>query len=126
MDYNEWLLDYYTVKYAPMTATDGFAKMVTILAGGAMLSSFASIIFGFYSDTFLGSIMPDISDFYENNFYLPLDTVLEDTVSPFLSNYGLSSVMNMIDQGWEAYNYVIIDVVFAYLSGELTSNPDYA
>ena len=32
----------------------------------------------------------------------------------------------MIDQAWEAYNYVVIEVVFAYLSGDLTSDPDYA
>jgi hypothetical protein len=126
MDYNEWLLDYYTIMYAPMTATAGFSKFVALLAGGAMVASFSGIIFGFYSDNILTSIMPGISTSYATNFYDPTDTFLEDTVIPFLSNYGLDSVGNMIDQLWEAYNYVVIDVVFAFLSGELTSDPNYA
>ena len=50
-------------------------------------------------------------------------------MAPFLTeNVGEQGtvIINMIDQAWEGLNYVIIDVVLAYLNGDLTSDPDYA
>jgi len=54
---------------------------------------------------------------------------IEDTVAPFLTeNVGEQGtvVINIIDQFWEGLNYFIIDVVLAFLNGDLTADPDYA
>lgn len=126
MDYNEWLLDYYNVKVAPLTSTDGFSSVVALIAAGALISTFGSIVFGFYNDIILGAIMPTVSKAYEEDFFIPADAFLEDTIAPFLANYGLDAVVNIIDQIFEAVNYVIIDVVFAFLRGDLTRDPNYA
>jgi hypothetical protein len=55
-----------------------------------------------------------------------VDDFLQNTVSPFLDGYGLSKSMNSINQNWDLFNYLVVDVYFAYLSGDLTSDPDYA
>ena len=50
-------------------------------------------------------------------------------MAPFITeNVGEQGtvIVNMIDQVWEGLNYVIIDVVLAYLNGDLTTDPDYA
>ena len=85
MDYNEWLLDYYTITYAPMTSSDSFARLVGIIAAGGLITSFGSIIFGFYSDSFFTTIMPTITSTYTNSFYTPVDNFLLGTISPFFS-----------------------------------------
>jgi hypothetical protein len=50
MDYNEWLLDYYTLNVAPATASDGFKNIIGLIAAGALFTTFSSIITGFYED----------------------------------------------------------------------------
>ena len=129
MDYDEWLMDYYNVKIAPVTNTDGFADLVAMIAAGTLFVTFSETIVGFYEDQFLGDTMPQIKQTYTDSFYTPIDTFIEDTVAPFLTeNVGEQGtvIINMIDQTWEGLNYVIIDVVLAYLNGDLTSDPDYA
>ena len=126
MDYNEWLLDYYTINFAPVTASAGFSQVITIIAAGALISSFTSIIAGFYSDNVLSAIMPDVITAYTTQFSDPVDNYLEGTITPYLAGFGLSSVGNIIDQFWEGLNYVVVSVVFAYLSGDLTKDTNYA
>ena len=126
MDYNEWLLDVYTIKFAPLTSTEGFSSFVALIAAGTLFTTFGSIVFGFYNDQFLAVIMPAGSAGYNDSFYVPSDEFLEGTIAPFFSEYGLDPVTNIIDQAWEGLNYVIIEVIFAYLAGDLTSDPNYA
>ena len=126
MDYNEWLLDVYTIKFAPLTSTEGFSSFVALIAAGTLFTTFGSIVFGFYNDQFLAVIMPAVSAGYNDSFYVPSDEFLEGTIAPFFSEYGLDPVTNIIDQAWEGLNYVIIEVIFAYLAGDLTSDPNYA
>ena len=125
MDYNEWLLDVYTIKFAPLTSTEGFSSFVALIAAGTLFTTFGSIVFGFYNDQFLAVIMPAVSAGYNDSFYVPSDEFLEGTIAPFFSEYGLDPVTNIIDQAWEGLNYVIIEVIFAYLAGDLTSDPNY-
>lgn len=73
--------------------------------------------------------MPVIKETYTTQFYEPIDLFIEDTVAPFLTeNVGEQGtvVINIIDQVWEGLNYFIIDVVLAFLNGDLTADPDYA
>ena len=58
MDYDEWLMDYYNVKIAPVTNTDGFADLVAMIAAGTLFVTFSETIVGFYEDQFLGDTMP--------------------------------------------------------------------
>jgi hypothetical protein len=58
---------------------------------------------------------------------VPIDTLIEDTITPYLNGIeGLEWAGSIIDQIWEGLNYVLIDVIFAYLNGDLTSDPTYA
>jgi hypothetical protein len=41
MDYDEWLLDYYNVKIAPLTNTDAFADLVAMIMAGTLFTTFA-------------------------------------------------------------------------------------
>jgi hypothetical protein len=126
MDYNEWLLDVYTLKMGPFTSSDSFKSFIGLVAAGALITTFSSIIIGFYQTWFLGDIMPLVSEYYTDLFYDPTDAFIEDTMVPFLESYGLNSSAKNLDLNWETFNYFVIDVFFAYLSGDLTSDPDYA
>lgn len=126
MDYNEWLLDYYTIQFAPVTASPSFSKYVAIIAGGALVVSFSNIIAGYFSDSLFGEIMPGITDQYTDTIRTPVDTYLSGTISPYLAANNLQAVTNIITQVWDFTNYLVVDVVFAYLNGDLTSDPDYA
>jgi len=129
MDYDEWLLDYYNLKIAPLTNSEGFADLVGLIMAGTLFTTFADQIIGFYENNFLGDTMPVIKETYTTSFYEPIDLFIEDTLSPFfLENVGEQGavVINVIDQVWEGLNYFIIDVVLAWLNGDLTSDPDYA
>ena len=129
MDYDEWLLDYYNVKIAPLTNSEGFADLVGLIMAGTLFTTFADQIVGFYENNFLGDTMPVIKETYTTSFFEPIDTFIEDTMAPFfLENVGEQGavVINIIDQVWEGLNYFIIDVVLAWLNGDLTADPDYA
>ena len=126
MDYNKWLLDWYTINVAPLTSSDGFSQVITIVISATLVTSFANIVWGFYSDSLLGAIIPDVRDFYKNRIFIPADTFLDGTIRPYLANYGLDPIMNIIDQIFEFVNYVIIDIIFAFLNGDLTKDPNYA
>ena len=129
MDYDEWLLDYYNVQIAPVTNSDGFADIIGMVMAGTLFTTFGETIAAFYGDSFLADTMPLIITTYTDSFYTPIDVWIEDTVAPFVTeNIGDQGtvIVNIIDQIWEGLNYFIIDVVLAFLNGDLTADPDYA
>ena len=126
MDYNEWLLDQYTLNVAPLTATDGFGTIVGIIGGGAVLAGFAQIVIGYFSDSAFVALMPTIKKTYNDSVFVPIDNFLEGTLTTFLNQYSLTVVANLLDQIWEGGNYIIVDVIFAFLAGDLTRDSSYA
>jgi hypothetical protein len=49
----------------------------------------------------------------------PADAMLEGPITNYLNNYGLEPVVNILDQIFEYTNYMVVDVIFDYLSGDL-------
>mgnify|MGYP001342953563 FL=1 len=47
-------------------------------------------------------------------------------MTSFFDGYNLGVVSNVINLSWGMLDYLIVDVVFAYLMGDLTSDTDYA
>ena len=58
MDYDEWLLDYYNVKIAPITNSEGFADIIGLVMAGTLFTTFSDKVVTFYEDQFLADTMP--------------------------------------------------------------------
>jgi hypothetical protein len=97
MDYNQWLLDLYTLNIAPETSSAGFAQIMTLVASGAIFVSFGNVVYGFYSETFLKVIMPDVITQYNSQVFVPADEFIEGPLNNYLKEYGLEPVINIID-----------------------------
>jgi hypothetical protein len=74
-----------------------------------------------------------VYDLLGPSFDTAYETMADDTIQPkidtltdFFDGYNLTVVSNIIDTTWGMTDYLIVDVIFAYLSGDLTSDTDYA
>jgi len=69
--------------------------------------------------------MPTVEANYATYNDETIGPAVDEVVAQF-EDWGLAPIGNIIDQVYAFTDYLIIEVVFAYLDGSLTSNSDYA
>lgn len=125
MDYQEWLLNQYTVKVAALTYSDEWKKWVGYITAGTLILSFGNVARLWVQQIVVDLLGEGFEEAYETQ---ATDTIQPqiDSITDFFDGYNLGVVSNIIDLTWGMVDYLIVDVVFAYLMGDLTSDTDYA
>ena len=125
MDYQEWLLNQYTVKIAALTYSDDWKKWVGYITAGTLIFSFGNVARLWIQQIVVDLLGEGFEEAYETQ---AADTIQPqvDSITDFLDGYNLGVVSNVIDLTWGMIDYLIVDVIFAYLMGDLTADTNYA
>ena len=96
-----------------------------MVTAGTLLTSFGQVILEYLNSKGLDVIMPDIEAGYAT-WAASGGVDLVNTINSFLESYGLGQLSAVVTFSAGMIDYVITEVVFAYLTGELTEDPNYA
>jgi len=124
MDYQEWLLNQYVLKISAMTYSESWKKWLGIITAGTLAVSFSNVVYEFISTKGLDVMIPEIEAKYEEYAESTIEPYVV-TVSGWFDNVS-TSLGDLVDTAWAMTDYAIVDVIFAYLDGSLTSDTDYA
>ena len=126
MDYQEWLFNEYVLSVSPLTSSVEWQDTVSILVGGLAIVTFGSVIQSWLNSFGFDLLIPVMkvnyttfmTDTFEPTYFNPLIAQLD--------GYGLSVVSSVLYQVLFYTNYFVVDLVFAYLTGDLSNDTSYA
>jgi hypothetical protein len=126
MDYQEWIFNEYILSVSPFTSSTTWSEFMGVVLAGTAVVTFGGVVTAWLNSFGFALIIPVakvkyttfITDTFEPSFYNP--------VTEALNGWGLDVVTSVMYQVYFYTNYAIVDVFFAYMSGDLTNDTNYA
>lgn len=126
MDYQEWLFNEYILSVSPFTSSTGWQEIMGVVLAGTAVATFGGVVVSWLNSFGFAIFIPVAKvrytawkdDTFLPNYYNPITEQLDA--------WGLNAVTSVLYQVLFYTNYFIVDIAFAYLTGDLTNDTSIA
>ena len=126
MDYQEWIFNEYILSVSPFTSSTAWAEFMALVLAGTAVVTFGGVVTSYLNSFGFDLLIPIAKVKYQTFKVDTFEPSFYDPVTAALNGWGLDVVTSVMYQVYFYTNYAIVDVFFAYLSGDLTNDTNYA